>query len=224
MVLLAAAIRPGILLFKPVFSRPKATSWLLREWRKLFFGSLIGSALIVLGALLLDERGCGRLDVVLDGVLYLFAMTCVGLWYNSSLQPLMTAQPAASRPETRERLLIVGAGLELTAYVSALSALPESHFEIVGVITHHRKYRTNMIGGIPILGELRDAPDIVKFSKITKVVAVGAWSDKSAVRYLRKKCKLTENQVLRVQLLTPILRQCPTDAGESQDNNGDCHA
>jgi FlaA1/EpsC-like NDP-sugar epimerase len=112
--------------------------------------------------------------------------------------------------------LIVGAGIELTAFISALSALPEPHFEIVGVVTHDRKYRTNMIGGIPILGELRDAPEIVKFSRITRVVAVGTWSDKATVRYLRSKCALNKDQVLRVELLTPILRQWRKDARQSQ--------
>src|SRR5438128_4708768 len=66
MVVLGAVIRPAIMLFKPIFSRPGATSWLLREWRKLLFGSLVGSLLMVSGALLLNERGCGRLDVVLS--------------------------------------------------------------------------------------------------------------------------------------------------------------
>src|SRR5205823_14534886 len=134
------------------------------------------------------------------------------LWHNSLLQTISTPHLAKGGSGARERLLIVGAGIELTAYISALSALPETHFEIVGVLTHHRKYRTNMIGRVPVLGELKDAPEIVKFSRITRVVAVGAWSDEARVQYLRTKCALQENQVLCVELLNPILRHWRNDA------------
>src|SRR5207245_11487457 len=38
MVLLAAAIRPGIMLFKPLLSKPDAAAWLFRDRTTLVFG------------------------------------------------------------------------------------------------------------------------------------------------------------------------------------------
>src|SRR5262249_36368836 len=81
-VCLAALIRPTFILFRPPLSRATAALWILREWRKLWFGAIIGTAILVSGCFLLNERGIGRLDMVYDCGLYLASMTALALGKN----------------------------------------------------------------------------------------------------------------------------------------------
>jgi FlaA1/EpsC-like NDP-sugar epimerase len=213
LLLVAAVIRPMIMLFQPVSSRRETSSWLLREWKKLFFASVIGSSLMVSAALLFNERGVARLDIVWDNAIYLLLTTAIALSHNKAYQARLIAHRTGVPAENKERLLIVGVGIELSAYISALPALPEQHFEVIGVVTPNRKERSNMVGGFPILGGIKDAPAIVKYSRITRVVVVGRRGDKATFQYLREKCSLAKEQVLQVEILNPVLRRWRRVAG-----------
>jgi lipopolysaccharide/colanic/teichoic acid biosynthesis glycosyltransferase len=206
LLLLCLLIRPSILLLKPISLASDTTSWLLKEWKKLFFESLIGSFLIVFTAVMLNERGVSRLDTIYDGALYLSLMTCFAVCQNRLHGRASNRTPSHSVKEVgeKEKLLVVGSGIELSAYISVLSALPEHHFEIVGVVTHQGGNRTNTVGGFPILGDVTDAPEIVRALGVTTVVVVGRKIRKAVREELR-------DRVVRVELLGPVLRRWRRD-------------
>jgi lipopolysaccharide/colanic/teichoic acid biosynthesis glycosyltransferase len=217
-VCLAAIIRPTFILFKPPLSRPSPGLWLRREWGKLCFGAMIGTAILVSGCFLLNERSISRLDMVYDCMLYLASMTVLALAKEDF--PMVASRTATfaenailDEPE-RERLLILGSGLELSAYVSALSALPEHHFEIVGIAMPHHN-RSNQIGGVPILGTINDVPEIVKARDVNRLIVVGSSMEKDALEKLRSRCNFGHDQLMCVELLGPLMRSVRASADSS---------
>jgi lipopolysaccharide/colanic/teichoic acid biosynthesis glycosyltransferase len=217
-VCLAAVIRPTFIIFKPPLSRPSASSWLLREWGKLCFGAVIGTAILVSGCFLLNERSVSRLDMLFDCALYLTSMTVLALSKQDfpiapSRSESFTENGTFEEPE-RERLLILGSGLELSAYVSALSALPEHHFEIVGIVMPHHN-RSNQIGGVPILGTISDVPEIVKARDVNRLIAVGSSVERDALERLRNRCNFDSDQLMCVELLGPLMRSVQGEADSS---------
>jgi|GEM_PF-440365 len=215
LVVLAAVIRPGMILFKPVLSRQTTRRWLLREWHRLLFGAFVGSAVLIGGAVLFNIRGVGRMDIAMDSVLYLSLMTALAVRANRRLAREDVPERPALHPEKKERILVIGTGLELTAYISAMSALPEQHFEIVGIIMPYRQHRTNTVGGFPVLGCIGDAAETVKHQAVKKVIVVGAAIDGVIVERMRLRCNLRKDQILHVDLLGPLLREWRTDSKES---------
>jgi lipopolysaccharide/colanic/teichoic acid biosynthesis glycosyltransferase len=216
LVLLAAAGRTAVTILKPIGYRQSLGSWLLREWPKLLLGSVIGTSLIVSGAVLLNERAVGRGDLACDAALYLLLTTAAALWWqarhpHTAFHRQLRAAPA------KEKLLIVGDGVGLGTYIDALSALPEHRFEVVGALTPHRGFRTKMAGGVPVLGEVPDAAQVVSVLGVTRVVVIDAALGNAEVEEMRQACGLSESQVLRVELLAPVLRL----AADAEDAGGD---
>src|SRR5262249_34556512 len=127
LILLPFVIRPAIILLKPLRLHESGLSWLIGEGGKLLLGALVGSSLIVSGSLVFQNSSVGRLDIICDFCLYLFLMTVVGLWHAVPHHKSHLAKyvPTGSRngASGREKLLLVGSGVELGIYVSALSAL-----------------------------------------------------------------------------------------------------
>lgn len=204
LLLLALLVRPAIFVFKPITSHG-IVSRPIREWTKIFLGALVGSSLIVSGSLLLNERGIGRLDVACDGLLYLLAMTGV-IWWHHRQDRHSALAADGGRNSKKERLLIVGEGAELSGYISALASLPEHCFKVVGALSTHRGYRTNMAGGVPVLGELADAPEVVRAMDVTRVVVLDTDISDDALDELRVVCDLEPEQLLRVGILSPLMR------------------
>jgi lipopolysaccharide/colanic/teichoic acid biosynthesis glycosyltransferase len=200
LVLLALAVRPAVILFKPMASGTRQLSHVLAQ---LALGTLVGSSLVVSGALLLNERGIGRLDVALDSILYMSLMTVIA-------RRLLAKR--ARRAGRRERLLLVGEGSHLGGYVGALSALPAHRFEVVGALTTRRGYRTNLAGGVPVLGEVEDAPEIVRAVGATRVVVLDTDIRDADLEGLRAACGLEPEQVVRVEVLAPLMRLWHPDA------------
>jgi lipopolysaccharide/colanic/teichoic acid biosynthesis glycosyltransferase len=206
-VLLAALIRPVVVLFLPVFPRRTVAAWFLSEWRKLAGGALVGSALLIFAALLVNERGLGRGDVLGDGALYLGLITGVAVWQH--LRPRKSRSTGRRRvvpePGAVERLLVVGSGVELSAYLTALSALPENRFQIVGVVTPYRQDRTNMVSGYPVLGQTLDIPELLSALPVTKVVVVRPVAGGSdAVAPLERLRTTGQAEIIHVNLLSPF--------------------
>jgi hypothetical protein len=107
-------------------------------------------------------------------------------------------------------VLVVGDGIELGAYVGAISAAPGQRVEVVGVVMPHPGYRTNTVGGVPILGGLTDAPEIVRALKVTRIIVLGAKDDRSALDYLRLESSLEDHRISSIDMLGP-LRDCSMD-------------
>lgn len=171
-LLLAALVRPLILVVRPVRSFPSPAAWLLKEWRRLFVGTVIGSCFIVCFTVLLNRRDLSRSETILDSFLYLGMMTLLALRYNAAAQQALPEGGSSETTPHKQRILIVGEGLELSAYVSALTTLPEHRFEVVGIITPHRWHRTNTVGEYAIVGQLSDIPDVVRDFGVTRIVAL----------------------------------------------------
>lgn len=174
LALLAALVRSSLFLLRPVHRTGGAFGWVLREWPALMFNVVIGSNLIVLGAIMLDQRGVGRLDIVLDTLLCGFLFTVLGLWLNSKSAPAHAASQRKHKSAhgRRERLLVVGEGFELSAYLSSLATLPESSFEIVGVISPHGHERSSTVSGYQIMGCIADLGLILKTTVVDRAVVL----------------------------------------------------
>jgi FlaA1/EpsC-like NDP-sugar epimerase len=171
-LLLAALVRPVILVIRPVRTFPSSAAWLLKEWRRLFVGTVIGSCFIVCVTVLLNRRDLSRSEMILDSIFYFGVMTLLALRYNAAAQHALPDANSSEPVVHKQRILIVGEGLELSAYVSALTTLPEHRFEVVGIITPHRWHRTNTVGEYAILGQLRDIPDVVRDFGVTRIIAL----------------------------------------------------
>jgi hypothetical protein len=57
-----------------------------------------------------------------------------------------------------------------------------------------------------VLGGVADAPEIVRSSGVTRVVVIAAGTSEREVSDLRVACGLGEGQVLRVEMLEPLVR------------------
>jgi lipopolysaccharide/colanic/teichoic acid biosynthesis glycosyltransferase len=211
---LALVIRPVIVLLKPLRLQAVGISWLASEGVKLFLGALVGSSLIVSGSLVFQQSAIGRLDIVCDCLLYLFLMTGVALWHVSPHRQLeLTSSSGNNGAESHERLLIIGGGVELGIYMGALSALPEHDFKIVGAVSPRSGDRTNMVGGISLLGEVADAPELVKALNVTRLLVIDPSVDDDAMDDLCAECALDPGQVSRIEQLSPFLHW-PKDLSE----------
>jgi lipopolysaccharide/colanic/teichoic acid biosynthesis glycosyltransferase len=199
LVLAALVIRPLAFLFHPLDeSRGRSA----RTWGRLAFCVGIGSALILSAALLLNERGVGRRDLVIDAATQFLVMGLVTARYRRSVAaaPLASTGSAAGY----ERLLVVGSGLELGAYLTALSALPEHTYRVVGAVSPHPWDRTNTVGGLPFLGGLADTPDLVRLHGITQVVVLDDCINDHHFERLRDACGPDLGRVVRIQMLRPV--------------------
>ena len=137
-----------------------------------FVGTVIGSCFIVCITVLLNRRDLSRSEMILDSLLYVGVMTILALRFNAAAQNALPELENSGITQNKQRILVVGEGLELSAYVSALTALPEHQFEIVGIVTPHRWHRTNTVGEYAILGSLSDIPDIVRDYGVTRILAL----------------------------------------------------
>jgi lipopolysaccharide/colanic/teichoic acid biosynthesis glycosyltransferase len=199
LVLAALVIRPLAFLFHPV-DEPRGRS--ARTWGRLAFCVGIGSALILSAALLLNERGVGRRDLVIDATTQFLVMGLVTARYRRSVAAAPPA-PAGSAAGC-ERLLVVGSGLELGAYLTALSALPEHAYRVVGAVSPHPWDRTNTVGGLPFLGGLTDTPDLVRVHGITQIVVLDDCVNDHHFDRLRDACGPDLDRVVRIQMLRPV--------------------
>ncbi len=178
-LLLVTVVRPLILVVRPVRTFPSSAAWLLKEWRRLLVGTVIGSCFIVCLTVLLNRRDLSRTEMILDSILYAGIMTFVALRYNAAAQHALPELDSAGIHQHKQRILIVGEGLELSAYISALTTLPEHEFEVVGIITPHRWHRTNTVGEYAILGGLSDIPDVVRDFGVTRILALKSTVNRS---------------------------------------------
>jgi hypothetical protein len=202
---LALAIRPTVVLFKPISCRRSLACWLKQDWGKVVFGALIGTTLIVSGALLVNVRGISRLGAVADGALYLGLMTVFAVGSQQRTNRRLP-QPLTGSPRRREKLLLVGNGIQLTAFMAAFTAMRERRLEIVGALSLRRGLRDNLVGGVAVLGTVGDAPDVVRAMQVSRIVVIDADMTDTELDALRLSCGLAGEQALRVDFLRPVLQ------------------
>ena len=206
-ILGASVVRPCVLLFSPVASTRPLSRWLLTAWVRLALDALVGTCILALLGLVFVGRIATGWEVLLtDSALYLALLTGCALWPARSPVPLSQEATDSGRrhPATEEKVLLVGAGIELGAYVSVLSALPEGCFRVVGAVMPRPGYRTNTVGGVPILGDLTHAAEIIQGMQVTRVIVVGTAGGDAMLAYLRAVCPLANDSIISVDLLGPI--------------------
>ena len=113
------------------------------------------------------------------------------------MKPMLSAEAA-------ERLLIVGSGIELSAFIAALTALPDHRFTIVGVITPCGRQRNYTVGGYPVLGQTREVSEIAPLFGITKIVVLRPLADRDSLDYLHAFEARSEIPVVSIDLLSPL--------------------
>ncbi len=80
LVLLAAAVRPGVVLFTPFARNGSLGRWFIAEWCKRAVGTLVGSALLAAIALAVFQTEVDLKDIVCDAALYLAFVTAMVAW------------------------------------------------------------------------------------------------------------------------------------------------
>jgi lipopolysaccharide/colanic/teichoic acid biosynthesis glycosyltransferase len=206
-LLLASVVRPGVILFNPMSSNRQGLSWMVTEWVKLALGALAGSFLLLVALFAIGERAAAPRDAGCDAVIYLALITAFAIWHQ---RPRASSQtPTADANTAKERLLVVGSGLELGAYLSALLILAEHSFEVVGAVVVGTGHRANTVAGVRVVGEVTDVPEIVTALSVTRVVVVGGSGDDSILSYLRLACPLSEHGIARIDFLAPLRASQP---------------
>jgi lipopolysaccharide/colanic/teichoic acid biosynthesis glycosyltransferase len=211
LIALAAVVRPGVVLFTPVALR-SGLGRLAGEWCKLAVGTLVGSAVLAAAALAVFQAEVDPTDLALDAVVYLGLATSLLAW--GSRRGDRASGRAQDDEAGEERLLIVGGGVELGAYIGALSAYADHRFTIAGALVPRRDYRSHTVGGVPILGGLADAGQVIEALRVTRVVIVGPAVSDAALDRLRTACSLAEHQVVRIEFPGPFLRLPLPDLAE----------
>jgi lipopolysaccharide/colanic/teichoic acid biosynthesis glycosyltransferase len=211
LIALAAIVRPGVVLFTPVSRGGGPMRRLLGEWAKLAVGALAGSAILAAVAAAVFQAELDPADLALDAALYLTLTAGLVAWRGrAAADPAPDA--AAGGRGGEERLLVVGGGVELGAYISALAALPDHRVTVAGALAPWPGCRMRTVGGVPILGELADAPQVVQALDITRVVVVGPAVGADALERLRAGCDLADDRISHVEFPGPVLRQWRRDA------------
>jgi lipopolysaccharide/colanic/teichoic acid biosynthesis glycosyltransferase len=186
--LLALLTRSSLFLLKPVHRAARAFEWLVREWPKVMFNVVIGSNFMVLSAIMVDQRGIGRMDIVWDALFCGFLLTVAGLWQNSRQPvsvPVTDLTPQHARRHLR-KLLVVGEGMELSTYLSSLATLPENSFQIAGVISPHGHERSGTVSGYQIMGCIADLALILKTAVIDRAVVLTSSLSDEELRHLEQ--------------------------------------
>jgi hypothetical protein len=202
LIALAAVVRPAIVLFTPFARRGSLGRWLFTEWCKRAVGTLFGSALLAAVALAVFQAEINESDLALDAAFYLASVTALVAWRSRGRVASVerpTGVPGRHK-EGEERLLLIGGALELGAYISILSPLLNHRLTVVGALVPRRGCRSHTVGGVPILGEPSDAPQVVQTLEVTRVVLVGLTSDDGLTEEgLREIGGLGDERVHRVE-------------------------
>lgn len=194
----AALVRPAVFLFRPVErpGGPAGVGWW--AWWRLGTGTLAGSGLILTAALLTNEREVLLVDLGLDAAVQLVLAGAVVAAHR---------RPADHpRPADRERVLVVGSGLRLSGYLTALSALPEHQFHVVGTLSPRAGERASTVRGVPVIGEVADAPQLVSLHNITRIVVLDDSVCTEGFERLQQSFPADPGRVVRIDLLSPLVQ------------------
>jgi hypothetical protein len=223
LLVLPLLVRPIALVLAPVPGRRKGLADLMGIQVQLLIATLGATAVFALAAATLRPGAIGAGGLLLDALVFYVAMSAFTLWQRASLEPADEEESDETAPK---RLLIAGNGLELAAYVGALSALPEHRYEIVGLVTPFDRYRTSTIGGHPILGEVLEMPQILKTLRVEQVVVVPNGLTRSTIQFIQKTAQESGCGYLSVPLLSGILSRGSMNGprvGSNGHGNGNAH-
>ena len=214
MLALALLIRPMLLALSlfPVRRGPRLIHPLALQ-SPMFWTSVTGSVLLAMASIAFGMRTIPLVDLLLDALIFHAVLTAFVFHQRAQLD----RAPKLPASEERERIVIVGSGVELAAYVSALVALPEDRFEVLGIVTPGGQYRTRTIGGHAIIGELVELPEIIKTLKVQRLVVVPRGIDRASLAAVQKASSDAGCAILTVPLLSGLLGR-PSINGHAEKN------
>jgi hypothetical protein len=202
LLLVALLVRPTVMLIMgvPVRREIKAVDIVTLQLH-LAATTLVGSGLMLLGSAMVGHP-LGRDSVIIDALVFHAGMMTFALRQAPFGRGNRNGAESNGR---RERLVVAGTGIELGACVSALAALPETHYEIVGIVTPHDRDRASMVGGHPVLGELTDLPQIMTTLRVDQLVVVPNGIHRADLNIMRKTAAAQGCQYVAVPLLAGIV-------------------
>lgn len=141
LLLLPLAIRPMLIALAlfPARRPQRLVDWWTIQI-PLGWTSVTGSALMAMAAIAFGVRTLTLGDLLLDALVFHVAVTAAVLL----LRRRSPQESDGAAADGRERIVIAGSGVELAAYVSALVALPEDRFEVLGIVTPCDHARTQI--------------------------------------------------------------------------------
>lgn len=206
---LSAVAWPMILLLNPIIHRHSSIRFLMLEGRKIFLGAIVGMVITAYAAVIVNERDWSRTDVILPSLAYGSAMLIFGVWQNRRISEHERDGQGTSTEDRattgfRQRLLIVGSGMHLSAYLTALTEAPDHSFEIVGIISPEPNLRTSMVGGHTVIGHLSDLPDLLEDGEISRVVVLAPGLSSEQMQEIDCLCEPYQHLLVRVDSLTHL--------------------
>jgi lipopolysaccharide/colanic/teichoic acid biosynthesis glycosyltransferase len=170
MLVASLLVRPLVALhFRPEPLHPGNSSRFRTELIRLVLATLTGSSTLLLAISLVSTQPAW-IDLVLDASIFIVLIT---LFAKRESAPFAQRNGAvAEEMDTRSRILVVGSGIELLAYISSLDGIPEHDFVIEGVVTPDPGRRLSTVGGHPVLGDPRDLPAILDSIEVDQLVVL----------------------------------------------------
>jgi lipopolysaccharide/colanic/teichoic acid biosynthesis glycosyltransferase len=189
-------VRPSLLLLaRPPATRPGAARWLRHELLHLAVPIAVGSCLAVAAVDVALDARIARREVALDAVAFATLMLAFGVWQNRRLSHPSTPlrEPSATR------FLVVGAGVELAAYLAALATLRP--WSIAGVVTPDSGPGRSYVSGQRILGSVGDLPEILAAQEVDTLLVLVGSIDHAARTDVEKAATATGVEVSAVRFL-----------------------
>lgn len=193
---------PLIHLLDPILPHRSSIKFLVKEGRKVLFGSVVGMVIAAFSAILLNERAWSRADLIAASLTYGSTMLVIGGWLNRRASSHMSESDRERKADAttagRQRLLIVGSGMHLSAYLTALAEAPDHLVEVVGIISPEPSQLTSMVGGYTVIGHLADIPEFLEEGSVTRLVVLERSLARKHVEEIENYCQNHPNILVRV--------------------------
>lgn len=180
-LVLALLVRPLVALhFRPEPLHTGNSSRLNADVGRLVLATIAGSSTILLGIILVSRQTPAFVDLLLDGAMFIVLFTLFALRESGLFAP-RNAVGLVAEPEThnRSRMIVIGSGIELLAYIAALDGIPEHDFVIAGVVTPETSRRLSTVGGHRVLGDTSDLPAILETIEVDQIIVLESSLDQA---------------------------------------------
>jgi lipopolysaccharide/colanic/teichoic acid biosynthesis glycosyltransferase len=178
-LVLALLVRPLVALhFRSEPFHPGNTTRLRAEVGRLVLATIAGSSTILLGIILVSRQTPAFIDLLLDGAVFLLLFTLFALRESVLFAPQDAGDVPAATAHTRSKMIVIGSGIELLAYIASLDGIPEHDFIITGVVTPETSRRLSTVGGHRVLGDTSDLTAILETSEVDQVVVLESSLDR----------------------------------------------
>ena len=131
---------------------PKGKTWrsfLGRDVLRIMNVSLVGTGLILVVYLVLQDQNYSRVSLLLDSMIYLLLSSIIALLW--CIPQMKTAQK-----ESRRRVILLGVGIESELLLSILDRIDSDAWQILGIVTDIEWKRFSSIAGFKVIGTVRD--------------------------------------------------------------------